>query len=124
MAVLNPTLLAAVMTMLLLPHHKRLMLGYLAGAYAISIAAGLVIVLSLHGSGAKIPAHILGPGGDIAAGTIGLMIALMLAAGHHTRLWTWYSRRKAAKASEKQGSRPGSGCWKRAPQESHSGSAS
>src|SRR6266481_6338793 len=40
---LNPALLAAVLVMILLPNPKRLMLGYLAGAYAISIAVSLVM---------------------------------------------------------------------------------
>jgi hypothetical protein len=51
-AALNPALLAAVFVMILLPHRKRLMLRYLADAYAISMAAGLAIVFTLHGSGA------------------------------------------------------------------------
>ena len=47
LATLNPSLLAAVTVMLLLPNPKRLMLGYLLGAYTTSIAAGLAIVFSL-----------------------------------------------------------------------------
>lgn len=43
----NPTLLAAVTMMLLLPNPKRLMPGYLLGAYTTSITLGLVIVFSL-----------------------------------------------------------------------------
>ena len=39
-ATLNPSLLAATTAMLLLPHPRRLMLGYLLGAYTTSIAAG------------------------------------------------------------------------------------
>ena len=46
-AMLNPTLLAAVTLMLLLPNPKRLMLGYLLGAYTTSISLGLVIVFAL-----------------------------------------------------------------------------
>ncbi len=51
-ATLNPTVLAATAARLLLPHPKRLMLGYLLGAYTTSIASGLVIVFSLDGSSA------------------------------------------------------------------------
>ena len=48
---LNPTLIAATTVMLLLPHPKRLMLGYLLGAFAMSIPLGLVIVFTLSSSG-------------------------------------------------------------------------
>ena len=51
----NPTLLAAVTVMLLLPNPKRLMAGYLLGAYTTSITLGLVVVFSLNGSSAASP---------------------------------------------------------------------
>lgn len=47
----NPTLMAATTLMLLLPHPKRLMLGYLLGALTISITLGVIIVAALEGSG-------------------------------------------------------------------------
>lgn len=101
-ATFNPTLLAAVTVMLLLPDRKRLMLGYLLGAYTTSIVAGLVIVLALHGSGAvSTSRHTISPGEDIALGAIGLAIALLLATGH-TPLLRWRERRKAAKARDKR----------------------
>lgn len=50
MSALNPTLLAAVTVMLLLPNPKRLMLGYLLGAYLTSITIGMLVVFELHGS--------------------------------------------------------------------------
>lgn len=100
---LNPALLATVFVMILLPNPKRLMLGYLAGAYAISIAVSLMIVLSLHGSGfATTSGHILGPGEYIAAGVAALTIAFVLAARLEGPLQKWHARRKAAKASKKQ----------------------
>ena len=40
-ASLNPTLVAATTVMLLLPSPKKLMLGYLLGAYMTSITLGL-----------------------------------------------------------------------------------
>ena len=46
----NPTLLAAVTVMMLLPNPKKLMLGYLLGAYLTSITLGMLIVFSLHGT--------------------------------------------------------------------------
>jgi len=98
---LNPALLAAVFVMILLQNPKRLMLGYLAGAYAISIAASLAIVFSLHGSGAAITSgHILGPGGYIGVGMAALAIAFVLAARLEGPLQKWHARRKAAKASQ------------------------
>ena len=66
LAMFNPTLLAAVTMMLLLPNTKKLMLGYLLGAYLTSISLGLVIVFSLHGSGSVESArHTLSPVEDI-----------------------------------------------------------
>jgi hypothetical protein len=104
---LNPALLAAVFVMILLPNPKRLMLGYLAGAYAVSIAVSLVIVLSLHGSGfATTSGHILGPGAYIAAGVTALTIAFVLAARLEGPLQKWQARRRTAKASKKQAKRP------------------
>lgn len=100
---LNPALLSAAFVMILLPNRKRLMLGYLAGAYAISIAVSLMIVLSLHGSGfATTSGHILGPGEYIAAGVTALTIAFVLAARLEGPLQKWHARRKAAKASKSQ----------------------
>ena len=58
LAMFTPTLLAAVTIMMLLPNPKRLMLGYLLGAYLTSITAGLLIVFSLHGSASEGTAQI------------------------------------------------------------------
>ena len=51
LAALYPTLLAATTVMLMLPHPKRLLLGYLLGAAMTSITLGLVIVFTLRDSG-------------------------------------------------------------------------
>ena len=60
----NPTLLAAVTVMLLLPSPKRLMAGYLLGAYTTSITLGLVIVFTLQGSGSESTSkHTISPAG-------------------------------------------------------------
>jgi hypothetical protein len=70
-ATINPSLLAAVTVMLLLPHPKRLMLGYLLGAFAASIAAGLAIVFALHGSSAaRTSRHTASPGEDIVLAVV------------------------------------------------------
>ena len=81
-ATLNPTLLAAVTVMLLMPNPKQLMLGYLLGAYTISITFGLLFVFSLHGSSAESTAkHTVSPGEDIVVGALILAIAWVLHTG-------------------------------------------
>ena len=98
-AIFNPSLLAATTAMLLLPHPKRLMVGYLLGAYTTSVAAGLAIVFSLHGSSAvRTSTHLLSPGADIAVGMTGLLVAFVLATGRDGRLRSWRERRKKAHA--------------------------
>ena len=78
-AMANPTLLAAVAVMLLLPNPKRLMIGYLLGAYTISITAGLLIVFSLHGSSTESTAkNTVSPAEDIVIGLLALSAALVV----------------------------------------------
>jgi MFS family permease len=100
LATLNPSLLAAVAVMCLLPNPKRLMLGYLLGAYTTSIVSGVAIVYTLHGSGTvRTSSRILSPSGDIVVGALALSIAFVLATGRDARLRGWRERRKAAHAS-------------------------
>ena len=102
-ATLNPSLLAAVTVMLLLPHPKRLMLGYLLGAYTTSLAAGLAIVFVLHGSSAaKTSTHLLSPGAEIVIGAVSLSVAFLMASGHETRLHRWRERRKTTHAKDEK----------------------
>jgi Sap, sulfolipid-1-addressing protein len=106
-ATFNPSLLAAVTVMVLLPHPKKLMLAYLLGAYTASVAAGLAIVLALHGSGiVKHSKHTISPSEDIAAGAVLLAIAFVLATRRDARLRSWHADRKAAKAREKDATQP------------------
>lgn len=78
-AMLNPTLLAAVTVMMLLPETKRLMLGYLLGSYLTSIAAGLLIAFSFHGSGGvELAQNTLTPAQDLVFGAIAVIIGLVL----------------------------------------------
>ena len=75
----NPSLLAAVTVMLLLPNPKRLMLGYLLGAYTTSITLGLLIVFSLNGSSTESTSkHTISPVEDIVVGVIAVAIAWVL----------------------------------------------
>ncbi len=106
-ATLNPSLLVAVTVMLLLPRPKRLMLGYLLGAYTSSIAAGLIIVFALHGSSAvRTSTHVLSPAEEIAVGAAALSIAFVLATGRDGRFQTWRERRKKAHSANKPAKDP------------------
>jgi hypothetical protein len=80
LSMLNPALLAAVTVMMLLDSPRRLMLGYLLGAYLASIGLGLTIVFALQGSSAVSTSQsTLSPAGDVVLGALGLLIALVLA---------------------------------------------
>jgi Sap, sulfolipid-1-addressing protein len=105
-ASLYPTLLAAVTIMLLQPSPKRLMFGYLLGAYTTSITVGLVIVFSLQGSGLVNEAkRTISPALDVAIGLILLLVAFVLATGRdeplqRARLRRQEAKRKAGNAKE------------------------
>ena len=80
LAACYPTLLAAVTVMLLLANPKRLLFGYLLGAYTTSITVGLVIVFSVQGSSST-SKHTISPAQDLAVGLILLGVALVLGSG-------------------------------------------
>ncbi len=96
----TPTLLAAVTVMMLLPNPKKLMLGYLLGAYTTSISLGLLIVFSLNGSDSVSTAkHTLGPGEDIVVGLLALLVAWALKSDRDAPLQERRRRRREAKAA-------------------------
>jgi hypothetical protein len=96
-AMLNPTLLAAVTVMMLLPDPKRLMLGYLLGSYLTSISVGLLIAFSFHGSGSVESARTtFTPAEDLVFGAIALIVGLVL------RSELGEERRQRKKESEKE----------------------
>lgn len=98
LAMFNPTLLAAVTVMMLLPDTKKLMFGYLLGAYLTSISLGMLIVFSLHGSGsAETAKHTLGPVQDLVIGAILLLVAFVLGTGRDAPLRERRRRRNEAK---------------------------
>ena len=75
-------MLAATTVMLLLPRPKRLLLGYLLGAYTTSITLGLVIVHWLNGSGTvSTTKHTLDPALDITLGLLALLVAFVVGTG-------------------------------------------
>lgn len=93
----TPTLLAAVTIMMLLPSPKRLMFGYLLGAYLTSITCGMLAVFSLDGSGSVSTAQTLGPWEDIALGALALLIAYVLGTGRDAPLQERRQQHKEAK---------------------------
>jgi Sap, sulfolipid-1-addressing protein len=103
LATINPTLLGAVTVMLLLPNPKRLMLGYLLGAYATSFAAGLLILVALHGSAAeRTSKHKISPLEDLILGIFALIVAWVLQTGRDQPIRERRQRRKDAKLKAKQ----------------------
>lgn len=102
-AMFNPTLLAAVTVMLLHPRPERLMLGYLLGAYTTSIIAGVLIVFSLHGSGAESASkRTIGPVEDLVVGSLVLAIAWVLGTGRDRPFKERRREKKDAKAKARQ----------------------
>jgi Sap, sulfolipid-1-addressing protein len=98
-AAANPTLVAATTVMLLLPSPKRLMLGYLLGAYMTSITIGCVIVLSLGESGAVTTTqNSVNPGVDLAIGGLFLVIGFVLGTGRDRH----YRERRAQKRAREE----------------------
>jgi hypothetical protein len=103
LAMFNPSLLAAVTVMLLLPNPKRLMFGYLLGAYVTSMTLGLVIVFSLHNSGAvSTSKKTISPAEDIVVGLLLLLIAFVLRTGRDQRLRERREARKRAKRGDEE----------------------
>jgi Sap, sulfolipid-1-addressing protein len=96
-AMVNPTLVAATTVMLLLPSPKRLMLGYLGGAYFTSITLGIVIVLALGGSNSTTSSakHTINPIVDLAVGAIFLVIGVVLGTSRDRRLRERRAERKS-----------------------------
>ncbi len=98
LAMFNPTLLAAVTLMLLLPNPKRLMLGYLLGAYTASISVGLAIVFALQDSGfASTSKRTLSPVEDLVVGLLLLLVAAVLATDRDRPLRERRERRREEK---------------------------
>jgi Sap, sulfolipid-1-addressing protein len=100
MSALNPTLLAAVTIMLLLPNPKRLMLGYLLGAYLTSITLGLLIAFELHGDASVTSTkRTLSPIADLVLGGLLVTAGLVL---KDRRMRERSERRKAEKAAKEK----------------------
>ena len=101
-AAFNPTLLAATTVMLVLPNPKRLLLGYLFGAYLTSITLGLVIVFTLSGSSSATSSakHTANPVLDVTLGILILIIAFVVGTGRDKRRRARSERRRAAQTTK------------------------
>jgi hypothetical protein len=101
-ASVNPTLVAATTVLLLLPSPKKLMLGYLAGAYMTSITIGCVIVLSLGESGAVSTTQKgVNPAVDLVVGGLFLMIGFVLGTGRDRRIRQRRAQKRAREEPKK-----------------------
>lgn len=101
LAMFNPTLLAAVTLMLLTENPRRLMLGYLLGAYTASITIGLAIVFALHDSGAvSTSKQTIGPVEDLVIGALLLLVAFVLGTDRDQPLRERRERRNEAKQAK------------------------
>jgi hypothetical protein len=98
LAMFNPTLLAAVTIMMLLPEPRRLISGYLLGAYLTSIGLGMAIVFSLHNSAAvESGKKTLSPLEDLVFGAILVIVGWVLLSGRAAELKERRRRRKEQK---------------------------
>lgn len=102
-AAVNPTLLAAATVMMLLPNTKKLMFGYLLGAYVTSISLGMVTVFSLHNSDSvSTTKQTLSPIEDLVIGGILLLIGYVLHSGRGDRLRERRKQRKEEKSADSE----------------------
>jgi hypothetical protein len=104
LAMFNPTLLAAVTVMMLLPEPKRLITGYLAGAYVASIGLGMAIVFTLHGnsSGVETSKRTLSPLEDLVFGLILALVGWALLTGRVAQIKESRKRHHEAKHGPKE----------------------
>lgn len=113
-AALNPTLLGATTVMLLLPHPKRLLIGYLAGALMTSFTLGCVVVFAVDGSsGATSTAqNTLSPAMDLTLGGLLLVVAYYVRPARPVKEGGRLSERRRRRAEKK--AEKGPPRWQRA----------
>jgi hypothetical protein len=101
-AALNPTLLAAVTVMLTLTRPKRLLAGYLAGAYLTSITCGMLLVFVVNGgSTSSSTKHTVDPVIDLTLGALILTVAFVVGTGRDKR-----RRARSARKREEAKNKP------------------
>ena len=97
-AAFNPTEIAAITVMLLLPRAERLMFGYWLGAMLTGTASGLVIVFALKGTGAEhTTRHTVGPVVWLVVAALLVIAAVALAKGEDRRLEERHRKRHPEK---------------------------
>ena len=103
-AMLNPTLLAAVTIMMLMPNPKQLLLGYLLGAYTTSIVCGCVIVFALGGASSETSSakHTVSPARSIVVGLLCLALGWALRTGRDQPIRKRRQAKKEAKLAAKR----------------------
>ena len=98
LSMVNPTLLAAVTVMLLLPNPRRLLAGYLLGAYLTSITLGLIIVFAVPQSGTESTSkHHISPVEDLVVAGFLLTLVWVLRTGRDQPVTQRRRVRKEAK---------------------------
>jgi cytochrome c biogenesis protein CcdA len=106
LAMFNPTLLAAVTIMMLLPEPRKLITGYLLGAYLTSIGLGMAIVFSLHNTaGVESSKKTLSPIEDLVLGAILVIVGWVVLSGRASAMKARRRERKEEKhgpAEEKE----------------------
>src|ERR1700760_2554041 len=99
----NPTLLAAVTIMMLLPDPRKLITGYLLGPPLPSIGLGLAIVFSFHqSSGVESSKKTLSPLEDLVFGAVLAIVGWALLSGRVARVKESRKRRHEEKHGPKQ----------------------
>jgi cytochrome c biogenesis protein CcdA len=103
LAMFNPTLLAAVTIMMLLPDPRKLLIGYLLGAYLTSIGLGMAIVFTLHNSSeVESTKQTLGPVEDIVLGAILMIVGWVVLSGRASEMKQHHRERKEEKHGPKE----------------------
>ncbi|HKZ12232.1 MAG TPA: GAP family protein [Solirubrobacterales bacterium] len=103
LAMFNPTLLAAVTIMMLLPEPRKLITGYLLGAYLTSIGLGMAIVFSLHNSSeVESSKKTLTPVEDLVFGAILVIVGWVVTSGRASEMKAHRRERKEEKHGPKE----------------------
>jgi Sap, sulfolipid-1-addressing protein len=102
-AAVYPTLLAGVILILSQPRPLRMLFGFLAGGYIVSMIAGIAIVRALESSGAVDTSHhATKPIVSIVAGAVSLGVAWGISSGAINRGLSKHKRRKRAPEAPKK----------------------
>jgi hypothetical protein len=103
LAMFNPTLLAAVTIMMLLPDPRRLITGYLLGAYVASIGLGMAVVFTLHDSSSvESTKKTLSPLEDLVFGAILALVGWAFLTGRVSQIKETRARRHEEKHGPKE----------------------